>query len=297
MKRKLTALILVSAMALSAGAFFAACDTEPEHKTHYDVNADGKCDVCDVDMEGHKHIFSKKWTTDAENHWHAATCAHDDEVADKEAHTFNAYGICTVCKEYDQTPVAPVEGVYHFEAEHAILEDNEAASNATMVIEVDKTEFTESGKTDGAKVSNVGYFGGNAQGQTITWKFNAATEMKGVKLTLRIASSDGEWSDKLIREIDLGAEGAPVLSVNDAKVSLEGKKLTGLDNLTQQDMENGVAYHNFCEIEITIDIKAGENTVVLSSGTKGCNVDKIMLTTDGVLEFSKTNNSQRPGSH
>ena len=108
MKRKLTALILVSAMALSAGAFFAACDTEPEHKTHYDVNADGKCDVCDVDMEGHKHIFSKKWTTDAENHWHAATCAHDDEVADKEAHTFNAYGICTVCKEYDQTPVAPV---------------------------------------------------------------------------------------------------------------------------------------------------------------------------------------------
>ena len=121
--------------------------------------------------------------------------------------------------------------------------------------------------------------------------------MKGVKLTLRIASSDGEWSDKLIREIDLGAEGAPVLSVNDAKVSLEGKKLKGLDNLTQQDMENGVAYHNFCEIEITIDIKAGENTVVLSSGKKGCNVDKIMLTTDGVLEFSKTNNSQRPGSH
>lgn len=62
-------------------------------------------------------------------------------------------------------------------------------------------------------------------------------------------------------------------------------------------MQNGVAYHNFTEVEITINIVAGENTVVLTSGSKGCNVDKIMITTDAQLTFNKTNNSQRPGSH
>lgn len=301
MKKKLIALLLVSAMTLSAGALFAACgngqSAEPEHTTHYDVNADGVCDKCGEDMAGHEHIYSKKWSTDAEYHWHKATCAHDEETADKEAHTYDAFGICTVCKEYDKTPVAPVDGVYHFEAEHAELDDNEAAANSTMVVEVNKTEFTESGKTDGPTVSNVGYFGGGAEGQTITWKFNANAELKNVTLTLRLASAVGQWSDKKITEIDLGAEGAPALAVNGTAVSLEGKKLTGLDGLTQADMENGVAYHNFCEIEITVDLKAGENTIVLTSGSKGCNVDKIMIATSGTLEFSKTNNSQRPASH
>lgn len=300
MKRKLIALLMVSAMALSASAFLAACNNEelePEHTTHYDVDADGLCDKCKHEMEDHTHIFSKKWETDADYHWHKATCAHPNETAGKEAHDYDSLGLCTVCKEYDQTPVAPIDGVYHFDAEFAVLNDNEASSNSTMVIEKDKHEFTESGKEDGDLVTNVGYFGGGAQGQTITWKFTAAAEAKSVKLTLRLASSDGEWGDRLIRAIDLGAEGAPTLTVNDAAVSLEGKTLTGLDGLSQNDMQNGVAYHNFCEIEITIDIKAGENTVVLTSGSKGCNVDKIMIETDAQLSFTKTNNSARPASH
>lgn len=292
MKKKLIALLLVSAMALGTGLIMAGCNNataEPEHKTHYDANADGKCDKCDVDMEGHKHIYSVLWDSDETYHWHKATCAHGDEKGSKEEHTFNG-GVCTVCKALEK-------GLYHFEAEDALLDDNGAASNSTMVIEVGKREFTESGKTNGALVSNVGYFGGGAQGQTITWKFNAKSEIKGVKLTLRLASSDGEWGDKLIREIDLGAEGAPTLKVNGADVSLEGKKLVGLEGLTQDDMQNGVAYHNFCDIEITVDLTAGENTVVLTSGSKGCNVDKIMLKTDVEVTFEKTDNSDRPGSH
>ena len=57
MKKKLTALVLASAMALGAGAFLAGCtQPEPEHTKHYDVDADGVCDVCSVDMEGHEHI-------------------------------------------------------------------------------------------------------------------------------------------------------------------------------------------------------------------------------------------------
>lgn len=287
-------------MVLGTGLMLMGCNNtpaEPEHTTHYDVNADGKCDKCGEDMEGHTHIFSKKWDSDADYHWHKATCAHDTEISDKEAHDYDSVGLCKVCKVYDATPVAPVEGVYHFEAEFATLDDHGAGSGSTMVVEVDKHEFTESGKEDGALVSNVGYFGGGAPGQTITWTFTAAADAENVTLTLRLASSDGEWSDRLIREIDLGAEGAPTLTVNDEEISLEGKTLTGLEGLSQQDMQNGVAYHNFCNIEITINIKAGENTVVLTSGTKGCNVDKIMIATDTELAFSKTNNTARPSAH
>ena len=64
MKKKLTALVLASAMALGAGAFLAGCtQPEPEHTKHYDVDADGVCDVCSVDMEGHEHIYSKNGLT------------------------------------------------------------------------------------------------------------------------------------------------------------------------------------------------------------------------------------------
>ena len=35
----------------------------------------------------HVHTFSETWTTDGQYHWHAATCEHTDQVADKAAHT------------------------------------------------------------------------------------------------------------------------------------------------------------------------------------------------------------------
>ncbi len=48
------------------------------------------------DPEIHIHTYSEAWTSDEENHWHAATCEHKDEVIDKAAHTF---GDWTVTKE------------------------------------------------------------------------------------------------------------------------------------------------------------------------------------------------------
>lgn len=298
MKKKLTALVLASAMALGAGAFLAGCtQPEPEHTKHYDVDADGVCDVCSVDMEGHEHIYSKKWTYDNEYHWHKATCAHENEISGKEAHDYDSMGICKDCKMFDPTPVAPIGSVYHFEAEHAVLDDAQSPTNSTMVIEVNKHEFTESGKTDGPLVSNVGYFGGGYAGHTITWKFNSATAVENVKLKLRMASAVGSWEAQKITAIELGTDGAPTLAVNGTAVSLAGNTLKGLGGLSQADMQNGVAYHNFTEVEITINIVAGENTVVLTSGSNGCNVDKIMITTDAQLTFTRTNNLQRPGSH
>ncbi len=36
----------------------------------------------------HDHDFATEWSSDAESHWHAATCKHEEEVADKAAHTY-----------------------------------------------------------------------------------------------------------------------------------------------------------------------------------------------------------------
>lgn len=44
----------------------------------------------------HEHTYSKDWTYDATNHWHASTCGHS-VVDGKAAHDFNDAHICTVC--------------------------------------------------------------------------------------------------------------------------------------------------------------------------------------------------------
>ena len=41
----------------------------------------------------HEHTFSEDWSHDNEYHWHAATCEHEEEVSDKELHTFNEWVI------------------------------------------------------------------------------------------------------------------------------------------------------------------------------------------------------------
>ena len=43
----------------------------------------------------HAHTFAEKWSSDAENHWHAATCEHTDEISEKAAHEWNAGEITT----------------------------------------------------------------------------------------------------------------------------------------------------------------------------------------------------------
>ena len=46
----------------------------------------------------HEHTFSETWTTSATEHWHAASCEHTDEVADKSAHTDgNGDFLCDDC--------------------------------------------------------------------------------------------------------------------------------------------------------------------------------------------------------
>ncbi|MBQ4587631.1 MAG: hypothetical protein IJB13_07595, partial [Clostridia bacterium] len=60
----------------------------------------------------HKHTFSEDWSTDAEFHWHAATCEHSDQISDKGAHADDdGNKLCDVCgyvlSTDDPTPPAP----------------------------------------------------------------------------------------------------------------------------------------------------------------------------------------------
>ena len=71
------------------------------------------------DPEIHIHTYSEAWTSDANGHWHAATCEHTTEVSGKAEHTFGDWKVtqepteeaegtkersCTVC-EYKVTEV------------------------------------------------------------------------------------------------------------------------------------------------------------------------------------------------
>ncbi|MBR2933364.1 MAG: hypothetical protein IKC33_03535, partial [Clostridia bacterium] len=79
---------------------------------HADDNGDKKCDVCGYVMVTvepgpglgpgpsgeHEHTYSDVWTTDCENHWHAATCEHTGEVKDVAEHADdNGDKKCDVC--------------------------------------------------------------------------------------------------------------------------------------------------------------------------------------------------------
>ena len=99
------------------------------------TEADGtktrECSVCGykdtVTDEGskiHVHTFAEEWTSDANEHWHAATCEHAEEVSGKTAHTFGEWTVtkaatctekgsrkhtCSVCK-YEATEDLSVKG-------------------------------------------------------------------------------------------------------------------------------------------------------------------------------------------
>ena len=39
--------------------------------------------------KNHTHSFSEEWSSDANSHWHAATCEHNTEVSEKNGHTWD----------------------------------------------------------------------------------------------------------------------------------------------------------------------------------------------------------------
>ncbi len=65
---------------------------------HVDENLDGVCDICAYAYTGCQHTFAETWSSDATSHWHAATCDHIGNIADKGDHADSDNdGACDVC--------------------------------------------------------------------------------------------------------------------------------------------------------------------------------------------------------
>lgn len=75
---KFLSIVLAAATAFATLSMVACNNTPPEEK--------------------HKHTYATTWSSDATNHWHAATCEHTDEKSDLAAHDKNGTnGTCSVC--------------------------------------------------------------------------------------------------------------------------------------------------------------------------------------------------------
>ena len=87
---------------------------------------------CQIDSDRHEHSFSKDWTSDATDHWHAATCEHTKEVSGKAAHTFGEWKTtveateetegkkehsCSVCSYKEEQSLAKLNHTHKFSSD------------------------------------------------------------------------------------------------------------------------------------------------------------------------------------
>ena len=79
--------------------------------------------VTDEGSKIHVHTFAEAWTSDANGHWHAATCEHTTEVSEKAEHSFGDWTttkeatkeakgskerVCTVCNHKEVVDIAKI---------------------------------------------------------------------------------------------------------------------------------------------------------------------------------------------
>ncbi len=77
--KKIITIMFTLLMCMSLTTFFVGCSKE------------------------HTHTYSKEWSSDETNHYHAATCEHTDQVSDKAKHDFDQNNKCKVC--YYENPL------------------------------------------------------------------------------------------------------------------------------------------------------------------------------------------------
>lgn len=171
---------------------------------------------------------------------------------------------------------------YVFEAEKAEL-------SAACMVETGPEYTTEVTTTE---ATQVGYF--TNAGETITFKINADKACSAT-LTLRAASACAQWADPMVfEEVDMSKGECAKLTVNGTECKLEGV-LPGLE--AAMDWEAFSAYYkHYGTATAKIDLKAGENVIVLTSqgySGGGINVDKITINAAAELTWNETDNSDR----
>lgn len=59
------------------------------------------------DPPPHEHNFAMDWTSDDTHHWHEATCEHNELVSDKDTHSLDGDGKCSVCGYRKKQDIGP----------------------------------------------------------------------------------------------------------------------------------------------------------------------------------------------
>ena len=173
---------------------------------------------------------------------------------------------------------------YVFEAEKAEL-------SAACMVETGPEYTTEVTTTE---ATQVGYF--TTAGETITFKINADKACSAT-LTLRAASACAQWADPMVfEEVDMSKGEHAKLTVNGAECKLEGV-LPGLEAPMDWEVLSSY-YKHYGTATAKIDLKSGENVIVLTSqgyngGQGGINVDKITINAASELTWTETDNSDR----
>lgn len=79
---------------------------------------DNVCDDCGFEKPApvipHEHTFATGWTHDETNHWHQATCEHEDLTKGLEAHNFGDDNVCVDCGYIKPAPAH----VHTYDLEH-----------------------------------------------------------------------------------------------------------------------------------------------------------------------------------
>ena len=109
--------ILMTLLVLSVALLLAACGNQDSGSQ--------------PEVPQHEHTYATEWSKDANNHWHAASCEHAEEVSEKAAHTWNSGEVtkeatvdakgektytCTVCGQTKTEEIAKLDPPAH---EHA----------------------------------------------------------------------------------------------------------------------------------------------------------------------------------
>ena len=198
-----------------------------------------------------------------------------------------------------------------FEAENGVLSGsehiqvNEWWGFDTVAVET-KNKYTGTAEK-GEEVTSIGYFQG--ENAAITWTVTAE-EACTATLTLWAASSvtktekqdvETEWGtfpqDVVVgmEAVPFTAESQPVkLLINGTQVTLNGT-VTGLDTLSESSKADYSYYANYVgTVTATIQLKAGENTIVLKAPAKNpkLNIDKIVVNCETKLSYVPVNNKK-----
>lgn len=246
--KKIAAIAVLSVLSATAGTFgLAGCNTDK-----------------------HEHTFSDTWSTDAANHWYAATCEHEDEKKDYGAHVYtdDEDTTCNVCgyeRTIETNPVVETGTV-----SGTVTAYGKPLSGVKVSVGSVDTVTSATGKYSLADVEI---------GDTVTVKFE-----KTGYVTKELTIAKADWTDKaatLDAAMNLSVETGTVsgtVKVDGSAVGLAGATVK-LGNTVQTDEDGAYSFENVdvskstvLEIEVshpacesytdTVEITAGATAVL-----------------------------------